>query len=140
MSYIPVTAPHTVVTPVHARVLNSGYAFDRDVAYGRAYGSADGDWIEWCIFCDAGTYSLEIQHYTWSDAGIMTIYLDGTNVGSVDTYAAGGQTPNQSAVVTDIAIDEAGRHHLKFETTGKNASSAGYYVLLCGEWSLWRTD
>ena len=118
---------------------HSGYAFDFDVSQGRAYSTADADWIEWTKTLAAGTYSLELWYYTWDQAGIIDIAVDGSVEGSLDTYAATAQSPHNGATVTGIAVVGDGLHTVRFTTNGKNAASTGYYILLESEWSLRRT-
>lgn len=138
MSYTPPAFPSTQFVNVRARTRNQGYAFDRDVPYGRAYGSALGDWIQWGVALDDGTYEMEIAHYLWESGGIGTVSFNGVEAGTFDTYYPIGQTPNRSSTLSNIDIPRAGLYRVRITTTGKHPDSSGHYLLLCGEWGMWR--
>lgn len=74
-----------------------------------------------------GTYTLTSYHWVLTSGGVVTWYLDGTSLGTVDTYAAantGGQT---AVVATGITLSE-GWHSFGWKVTSKHASSSGYTV------------
>lgn len=84
--------------------------------------------------CPAGTYTLRFNAVKNTDAGIVKVYIDGVQVGTVggyDEYAA-----LDAANIEEITglVLTAGEHTLKFELSGKNASSSSYRFRTSGIW------
>ena len=91
--------------------------------------SDDSDYIQWDVILAAGTWTLQTMSQNQSNKGIITAKLDGTTIGTIDTYAA-SSTPNALGSITGITVASSGKHTLQFRNTTKNASSSGYVIAL----------
>lgn len=86
---------------------------------------ANGDYVQWSFFVEAGTYALTWIHPTFSSYGIVDLTIDGgAAVGTVDCYAA-GITYNAVTQITGLVLAQ-GVHSVRVAVNGKNASSSGY--------------
>ena len=84
---------------------------------------ADGDNASVAVRLPAGTYTLRVQYFTGPDFGKFDTYIDASNLGNTDAYAAGGIS---SAVEFTGQVIAAGAHTVKFQLNGKNGSSSTY--------------
>ena len=100
-------------------------------------GPADGEYITYKIWLDAGTYTFLLCHIKGGNGGLCDIYIDAVEIGSADQYNA-ATTYNQSYRVDGIVIATSGIKVVKFLIDGKNASSSGYKAWI-SYFSLWRT-
>lgn len=91
-------------------------------------GAANGDWIEWDQAFDGGTWTLSVLVAANIDRGILDVSIDGTVVGSLDTYDA-AFVPVKPVSVTGVSI-VSGVHTLRLTINGQNASSSGVKVHL----------
>ena len=90
----------------------------------------DGAWIEWDILTAAGTWRLDVSHFTAANAAIAVASIDGTTVATKDHYSAATVYDREwSATGLTLA---AGRHTLRITASGKNASSSGYLLYFTG--------
>jgi hypothetical protein len=87
-----------------------------------------GNYWEFAIVTDAGTWTFDILHHQAASGGILTVTVDGASVGTIDCYAA-SDTANVFTAFTGISLT-AGRHTVRMEVTGQNASSSGFIALL----------
>lgn len=72
----------------------------------------------------SGTYRLDLLTAKASNAGIATPNVDGTDLATVDLYAAA--TAFFSTSWTGVAVATAGVKRVKFTMASKNGSSSGY--------------
>lgn len=103
-------------------------AADGNQAYGirtdHGGGGADGDSWDNGVMLRAGTYTVSVLFLRLTSNGIVDIYVDGTNVGSVDLY--GSSANNAWGTISNVVVKFDGFHAVKCVTNGKNASSSGY--------------
>lgn len=99
--------------------------------------ASDGDNISYEAYLSKGTYTLLFIWTGGTVHGIIDIYIDGTEVGSQDTYNA-STVRNQETLVTGISITNSGLKEIKFQVDGKNVSSSNYNCQL-QYIALWRT-
>jgi hypothetical protein len=92
----------------------------------RTSSHANGDQINYKVYLDAGTYTITVLGIKDGNTGIMDVLIDGVSKGTVDTYGAG--TNNSLFPVSGIVVTTPGIVTLSLKTTGKNASSGGYYM------------
>ncbi len=88
------------------------------------------DEIEYEIFAEAGVKTFSLLGTKQTDAGIITVYLDGTSIGTIDQYAGSAEWNNiftLSPTVVDTKI-----HSLKLKAATKNGSSSAYYIYITG--------
>ena len=106
-------------------------------AYLKQTTPANGDNISYQVYLAAGTYSLLVIHHKNTVAGIVDIYIDATEVASIDMYL-NPLTWNYRNVTTGISVATSGLKTLKFQLHGKHASSSNYsgYIVYA---ALWRT-
>lgn len=95
---------------------------------GRRFSVATSDWIDiWKGFLSAGIYNLEGVGFKYNNSGIITAYLNGTPVGTVDTYS-GSLSYYASLVISNIVVPRSSVYTLRLATPTKNSSSSGYTV------------
>jgi len=99
--------------------------------------AANGDNIHFNVDIPPGTYTLKLMYSSSPNAGILDIDLGGTEIASIDTYAATG-TSNNILTDTGNVVSTGGILDLVLRVDGKNASSGGYKVFI-GFFSLIRT-
>lgn len=88
--------------------------------------NAQNDSISWDLSLSAGTWKIGFLHGMGSTSGIFTIQIDGTTVGTLDMYQAGGNVYNQRHQVTGITVATTGKHRLTLAMLTKNASATAY--------------
>jgi hypothetical protein len=93
--------------------------------------------VSWKVALGAGTWRIDWITLKANNAGIYTVYLDATSVGTGDAYN-GSTTYNNPLSITEISVAASAIYTLKFKMETKNGSSSAYYGFL--EWiSLTRT-
>jgi len=96
--------------------------------YGTYYqGQNQGAEIGFPLVMDAGTWSVSVLGVTNNDAGNLSVQIDGTQVGTMDWYAA-GLSFNATKSVTGITVATSGPKTLSFEIIAKNPSSSANFV------------
>lgn len=90
--------------------------------------AAVGGYVEWDIWLDAGTYKFAMLFVKTTDGGIAHVKLDGTDKGTIDTYAA-AEAKNSYAEVTGIAVT-AGLKAFRLSMDSKNASGTAHHFRL----------
>ena len=96
--------------------------------------SANGDTFTHSFFVEAATYTLSVLGVTASGHGKIDWYVDNVLQG------AGGQDWYSGSVVRNVVQTQSvtvigdGYHVLKGVVNGKNASSAGYNIILTTFW------
>ena len=96
-------------------------------ASGRTNSSAaQNDAIAYKLSMSAGTWTISAFVRESTNTGIITFQVDGTTVGTGDTYAA-SVVPN-SVSVTGVSIATSGVHEIRLVMATKNASSTGYIL------------
>lgn len=99
-------------------------------AVGNGYLSSAGalnDDVRFKLSLAAGTYTVTVAYTKTTGAGITTVSLGGSSLGTIDQYNGSNQF-NQSASFTGVTVAGTGSIILDFKTTGKNASSSGYAI------------
>ena len=91
---------------------------------------AINDEIDFNLCLKAGTYKLIVGYVKAPTAGIVTVYLDGSTIATIDEYAV-GITYGLISTTTGITVT-AGLHTLKWKVTSKNGSSGSYEGYLDG--------
>lgn len=86
--------------------------------------AANNDTVDYKFPLKAGTYTLEVVHLRRTDGAIATLYLDGNQVGSIDTYNS--STTNVNRFTANVSVSTTGTHTFKAVVTGRNASSTGF--------------
>lgn len=79
----------------------------------------------WYVPLMSGTWALDVIYRSRTEGGIVTVSIDGSSVGTIDTYNA-APGANAVATITGISVASSKMALLKFTTTSKHASSAGY--------------
>lgn len=113
-----------------AAALYLGGVLDKAVA-------ADGDYVTWVRWMDAGTWTIQLISQKRADNGIVDIYIDATEYASFDLYNAATQY-DQKSTDTGNVIATSGFKTIKLLVDGKNASSSAYRTRF-NELQLWRT-
>ena len=101
-------------------------------SYGEVYGSyipSSSIYNFWRTYVNlvAGTYRFYIDYGVNTDRGIITLALDGTSVGTIDTYGAGPNAVIGS--ISGIVVSTTKMYRLELQMNSKNASSTGYYLV-----------
>jgi hypothetical protein len=93
-------------------------------AYTNQASAAQNDAITFELPLAAGTWDLRVIYRAITNGAIITAALDGTTVGTIDTYAVAA--PNQTGTVTGISVATSGVKTLSLTAATKHASSSGY--------------
>lgn len=101
--------------------LGMGYLFDQP--------ASQNDEIVWNVYLDSVTWKFPLIYNSFASAGIATIQLDGSTVGTIDMYSA-GTTRNVYSEITGIAVATPGVKAMKVLLATKNASSTRYDAIL----------
>lgn len=129
--------PHVaqVIAGTPARVMSGfdqvTYAASDYFSTRRTSTGAQGNWCEWEVLLDPGTYTLRMFQRLAADNGILTVSVDGVDVGTVDGYAAAGAT-GAPVDVQGIFLDRPGLHLIRLRLDTKNPASAGYFGRING--------
>ena len=110
----------------YARAQNSNYLSGGAATHVTAGDADDGDWVEWDVLVDSGTYTVTMVYGSAPNRGIHDVKVDGTSLGTVDGYTA-GTIRNNVASFTGVAL-AAGHHTIRVAINGKNASSSDYLL------------
>jgi aerobic-type carbon monoxide dehydrogenase small subunit (CoxS/CutS family) len=70
------------------------------------------------------------MYITEPGCGIATVEVDGTSVGTVDTYSAASEVDHVVTTLSGIVVASSAMHTLTMLMATKNASSTGYVLLL----------
>jgi hypothetical protein len=95
----------------------------------RQSSAAQNDSVEWNVSLAAGTWDVELLHTTLNTNGIYHVSLDGTEVGTIDSYSA-SQTPSVRSTIAGIEVSRTGVHEFQLKMASKNVSSSQYYARL----------
>lgn len=82
--------------------------------------------VGWYVPLTAGTWALDVIYWQYTNSAIFTVSIDGTTVGTIDTY--GASTANVVGTITGITVASSKMALVKFAASTKNASSTGYAV------------
>lgn len=91
--------------------------------------NVSGNWIEFNVALDAGTWTATIIHDKATNYGEAAVKLDGTTVGTLNQYN-GSSLTNQVAEITGIVVASSGDHVLRFENTGTGGGSSYGQMLI----------
>lgn len=89
-----------------------------------ASSGVQNDEITWPVALTAGTWTFTLVYGKDTDAGIVTVQLDGASQGTIDTYAA--QTFNNVSSLAGLTVATSGKKVLRLLMATKNASSSAY--------------
>ena len=108
----------------------SGFATNNQILgyYWYNTSGAQNDEIEYEIFAEAGVKTFELLGSKQTDAGIITVYLDGSSIGTIDQYA--GSAEWDSVFTLTPTVVDTKVHSLKFKAATKNGSSSAYYIYI----------
>lgn len=90
------------------------------------HNSVVNNYLEYTVNLGVGEWSLSVWTARDTNKGIVTVTVDGTQVGTFDGYSY-SLMENSERVVEGINIASAGNHLLRLTVTSKNASSSGYF-------------
>lgn len=94
-------------------------------------GPAVGDYVEWDVVLDAGTYEMSYAGWRDNNLCIVTFSIDGVDYGTDLNLYAASQT-SFLAFFTGLVVPTAGRHTFRCEVTGKDAASTNHFMVLSG--------
>lgn len=86
---------------------------------------AVGDFFEYEVLLDEGTYRLDLLYSRLSTGAIFQVSVDGVNVGAAQDGYAATTTPTVVSF-TGIVIADPGWHTIRITATGKNALSTSF--------------
>lgn len=104
--------------PLNAGLFNSG---------------AQNDEVSFYVTLGAGTWSFRMLSGTFSNAGIVTVSLGGSSIGTLDQYSS----TNYAGVkgeITGVSVATSGKKTLNLKMASKNGSSSGYYAIIHYIW------
>ena len=129
-------SPNTIVQGTWGKT-NWSDAVNVNGGYGlQNTSNAQNDEIGWKLTLSAGTYTISLHVRKTTVGPIVTVLVDGTSVGTLDTYSATAGFITLS--LTGVTIARGGVRDLHLKAATRNASSAGWQLQLLGV-SLTRT-
>ena len=90
---------------------------------------AQNDEIAWDVVLSAGTWTIQLTHYTINSGGIYSVRIDGVEVGTIDGYVDPGG-PNAVGLIPGVVIATTGKKRVSLKMATKHASSSNYYGLV----------
>lgn len=96
---------------------------------GYANTPANTDYLEWDVVVSPGTWTIVLHARRSTNTAIATVSVDGTSVGTIDTYAA---APDHLRGTIAGLVLTPGKHRIKVATPTKNGSSSDYALTLRG--------
>jgi hypothetical protein len=85
------------------------------------------------FYIAAGTYNLFMWYRMKNDNGILTVYIDGVSIGTMNCYG-GTAYYNVSASISGFTIPYSGYHKFEGKVLSKSASSSGYWMPVTVFW------
>lgn len=104
-----------------SKFVTSGNDFCR---YASVASPANGDTVEFKFPLKSGNYNLELIHLRRTDSGIVNLYLDGSQIGTIDAYSSTNSNVNRFTASFSVAT--TGIHSFKAVVAGKNTSSSSF--------------
>lgn len=86
---------------------------------------AVNDEISYEVWAPKGSGNVNVFVTTATIMGIITVYLDGVSLGTIDCYS--GSTAYNVVKTLSATVTTTGMHTLRFLVTSKNASASAYY-------------
>lgn len=80
--------------------------------------------VSWALAMSQGTWNTTIYCRKSTNTGIFTLNIDGSSVGTADSYAA---APAMGVLTITGTISATGKHTVQLKMATKNASSSGYF-------------
>ncbi|SDG03545.1 Fibronectin type III domain-containing protein [Fontibacillus panacisegetis] len=89
--------------------------------------NAVGDYIEFPFVAEQGIYQLDLRIRQFNNRGIAKVTVDGVAVAqSLDLYNLTSR--HIDTQIGQVTLDNRATHTIRFEVTGKNASSSNYIL------------
>lgn len=89
---------------------------------------AQNDRVDWKVGLSSGTWDCTIAFRKMTICGIITLLIDGSSAGTIDTYAAA--PAYGTGTLSGISIGSSGAHTIGIKMATKNASATNYAVEL----------
>ncbi len=128
--FVPQYTPNYYFIPHLAPESTVGFA----LASGGGFGvwlqssSAQNDQAIWNMVLPAGTYTLHITNVADANRGFYHLYIDGSEVGSVDSYGSGAS----DLTIAGAIVSATGSVEIKIKMSSKNGLSSAYYGTIFG--------
>jgi hypothetical protein len=110
-----VAIPSDVASPF---VGNSGGAFFYNSS------AAINDSVSWDVVLGAGTWTVTIHVRRSTNTGVITLQLDGVDVGTYDTYA--GSPSYAIGTIAGMVVAASGKRRVTVKMASKHASASAY--------------
>jgi hypothetical protein len=115
--------------------LTTGTSFYKGIAI-QSSAAVDSE-LQFKVALGSGVYRLDLLYLANTNIGILTAYLDGVSLGTIDGYAASAtkmpvNAGDAGSSIAGVVVSTPGIHTLKLKVTGKNASATQYYWQLSG--------
>lgn len=81
----------------------------------------------WDVVLAAGTWTVEASVIVGAGRGIITFALDGTDIGTYDTYGAVTDFKARGGVA-GVVVPTSAKRRLRLKAATKNAASAAYMI------------
>lgn len=89
---------------------------------------AMNNYVEWVDWLEAGTWTMHVLFTKASNGGVVTPSIGGSDLATIDQYAASSVVYNAVATFAGISIGTSGTTTIRFRAASKHASSSGYYI------------
>ena len=122
---------HVHIHPFQTPTTTTNFTTVGDNPDRRQSGGAQNDFVEWEVPLQAGQYTVTLTYQSLTSGGIATCALNGTSVGTIDTYSA---SPASTVVgsLTGVAVSSTDNHLVRFTASNRNASSTGTALRIRG--------
>ena len=95
-----------------------------------ASAGTQNEYAEWSASVVPGTYTFSILHDVDNNRGIYTVAIDGTDVGTIDGYAAAAAAAHDT--IASITLTQAGVVPIRLTMATRNGSSSNFFGSISG--------
>jgi len=131
----------TVLPDMYSAIIQGTWSHINDMCAGGGFlrnsTGANADEVNYLVGLAAGTYTLRLLFTKTVAGGIVDVYVDGTEEGSIDTYAA-ATAFNNVLNIPGIVVAAPAMVVVRVVCDGKHASSTKWQCDL-QEYAFWRT-
>lgn len=125
---VPLTPPRTTFTYLDVPAWRSGWTETLSINGDTSPNNTSVNLMTHRIWLDAGTYQAVVKTYNNSGGGQMSVSINWTSCGTVDTYAASAAL-TQTTLATSVTIASSMWGYVTIRALGtRNASSSGFSV------------
>jgi hypothetical protein len=115
------------MTPIATGGMGLGSVFSSYVYNAYCVITSQNSYAEYDVVLARGTWTIEFIHEKSTGNGIFTVQLDGTTVGTFDSYNA-STVNNVRTSIAGINVAYTSKYRFRVTNPTKNASSTNYFL------------